>query len=83
MPVVQVAATPADVARAADITFAMLADPEAAWVVGAGPDGVAAGGRVEGRSNGGRGWRQRRKRALCVCVCVCMEKGVVWVGLQC
>jgi 3-hydroxyisobutyrate dehydrogenase-like beta-hydroxyacid dehydrogenase len=39
----QVASSPADVARQSDITFAMLADPAAAWEVAAGPDGVAAG----------------------------------------
>lgn len=39
----EVAASPADVARQADITFAMLADPAAALEVASGPDGVAAG----------------------------------------
>lgn len=40
---VQVASSPADVVRKSDITFAMLADPAAAWEVAAGPNGVAAG----------------------------------------
>ncbi len=39
----QVAATPADVARQSDITFAMLADPPAAVEVATGANGVAAG----------------------------------------
>lgn len=39
----EVAATPADVVRGADITFGMLADPEAALQTALGPDGVVAG----------------------------------------
>ncbi len=42
-----VAATPAAVAAASDITFAMLADPAAALAVAGGPDGAAAGLRPE------------------------------------
>ncbi|KAF8058451.1 GLYR2 [Scenedesmus sp. PABB004] len=38
-----VAASPADVARAADITFAMLSDPPAALEVATGPGGVCEG----------------------------------------
>lgn len=38
-----VAAKPADVAAACDITFAMLADPEAALAVACGPDGICEG----------------------------------------
>eukprot|EP00775_Hariotina_reticulata_P007101 gene7101-7314_t len=39
----QVAATPADVARKADIVFAMLSDPPAASAVAMGPDGIVQG----------------------------------------
>jgi 3-hydroxyisobutyrate dehydrogenase-like beta-hydroxyacid dehydrogenase len=39
----KVAATPAAVASACDITFAMLADPEAARAVALGPDGICDG----------------------------------------
>jgi hypothetical protein len=42
----QVAATPADVARKADIIFAMLSDPPAALAVATGADGI-----VEGKCN--------------------------------
>jgi hypothetical protein len=42
-PFLQVASSPADVARQSDITFAMLSDPPAAVQVATGPGGILEG----------------------------------------
>ena len=43
MPSTQLGGSPREVAEQCDITIAVLADPEAALEVAAGPDGVASG----------------------------------------